>query len=102
VYFHTARSLVRLGGLFRANCLRTHIQIPPYVLKLGYLGLGSDRMVEFFLHYVQGHKTDTRLLEQETSNVLAAVETMLERGMYPAGASAFAYFIRLLRKSRAI
>jgi hypothetical protein len=61
-----------------------------------------NRMVEYFLHYVEVHKTDTRLLEQETSNVLAAVETMLERGMNPAGASAFAYFIRLLRKSRTI
>ncbi len=63
-----------------------------------------ERMVEFFIDYVEVHKSDNRLLERETSNILAAVEIMFEQEMQPAfgrGASAFAHFIRILRKTRA-
>ncbi len=61
-----------------------------------------ERMVAFFIEYVQAHKADRDLLERETNNILAAVEIMLERGMHPAGASAFAHFIRIVRRTRAI
>ncbi len=61
-----------------------------------------ERMVAFFLTYVQAHKADRDLLERETNNILAAVEIMLERGMNPPGASAFAYFIRIVRRTRTI
>ena len=61
-----------------------------------------ERMVAFFIEYVQAHKADRDLLERETNNILAAVEIMLERGMNPPGASAFAYFIRIVRRTRAI
>lgn len=61
-----------------------------------------ERMVAFFIEYVQAHKANRNLLERETNNILAAVEVMLERGMNPPGASAFAHFIRIVRRTRAI
>jgi serine/threonine protein kinase len=61
-----------------------------------------EQMVKFFIDYVQAHKTDRNLLERETSNILAAVEIMLEKGMNPSGASVFAYFIRIVRRTRVI
>jgi len=42
-------------------------------------------MLEFFIHYVESHKTESKFLEQEMNNILAAVEIMLEREMHPAG-----------------
>ncbi len=61
-----------------------------------------ERIIEFFVQFIEMHKkTDKNLLEQETGNILAAVEIMLERGMHPEGASAFAHFIRVLRRSSA-
>jgi hypothetical protein len=59
-----------------------------------------ERMMAYFIKYVESHKADNRLLEQETGNILAALEVMLERGMNPEGASAFAHFIRILRRRR--
>src|SRR6266487_3246952 len=61
-----------------------------------------ERMVEFFIHFVENRKTDNNLLEREMSNTLAAVEIMLEREMHPAGASVFAHLIKVLRRTRAI
>jgi len=64
-----------------------------------------ERLVEFFIEYVEANKTDRRLIERETSNILAAVQIMFAKEMQSAfgrGARAFAYFLDILRRTRAI
>lgn len=61
-----------------------------------------ERMVAFFNEYVATHKTNRLLLERETSNILAAVEIMLEKGLTPPDAKVFAHFIRIVFRTRAM
>ena len=64
-----------------------------------------ERMVEYFIEYVEANKTDRRLIERETSNILAAVQIMFSQEMQSAfgrGARAFGYFLDILRRTRAI
>jgi molecular chaperone DnaK len=61
-----------------------------------------ERMVEYFIEYIENHKTDYRLLEQETSNILVAVELLFEREMFSLvkGVKAFSSFIHMLRRTK--
>lgn len=55
------------------------------------------RMVEYFISYVETHQADYEALEQETSNVLAALQVAFEQEMHVAlvrGAIAFSPFLR--------
>ncbi len=55
------------------------------------------RMVEYFISYVETHQADYEALEQETSNVLAALQVAFEQEMHAAqvrGAIAFSPFLR--------
>jgi hypothetical protein len=61
-----------------------------------------ERVIEFFIKYVEDHKTESSLLEREASNILAAMEVMFERDMHPTGVSAFAHFIPIMRRTRTI
>jgi hypothetical protein len=61
-----------------------------------------ERIVAYFIKYVETHKIDNGLLERETSNILAAVQIVFEKEMRPAGVSAFAHFIQIMRRTRAI
>jgi hypothetical protein len=61
-----------------------------------------DRMVEFFIKFVEAHQANGDVLERETSNILAAVQIVFEREMHPAGLSVFGHFIKTLRRTRAI
>ncbi len=57
----------------------------------------DERMVEYFISYVETHQADYEALEQETGNVLAALQVAYEQGMYAAlirGAIAFSPFLR--------
>lgn len=57
----------------------------------------DERMVEYFIRYVEMHETDYEALEQETGNVLAALQVAFERGMHTAlirGAIACSPFLR--------
>src|SRR5205085_7965227 len=57
----------------------------------------DERMVEYFISYVEMHQTDYDALEQETGNVLAALEIAFGRGMHTAlarGVIAFSPFLR--------
>jgi hypothetical protein len=40
-----------------------------------------ERMVEYFINFVEVHETDYETLDRETSNVLAALQVAFERGM---------------------
>jgi len=57
----------------------------------------DERMVEYFISYVETHQADYEALEQETGNVLAALQVAYEQGMHAAlirGAIAFSPFLR--------
>jgi len=57
----------------------------------------AERMVEYLISYVERHQTDYDALEQETQNVLAALQLAFERGMHTAlirGARAFSPFLQ--------
>jgi transcriptional regulator with XRE-family HTH domain len=57
----------------------------------------DERMVEYFTSYVEMHRDDYDALEQETGNVLAALQLAFERGMNAAlrrGIAAFSPFLR--------
>jgi DNA-binding XRE family transcriptional regulator len=57
----------------------------------------DERMVEYFINYVESHQVDYEALEQETGNVLAALQVAYEQGMHAAlvrGAVAFSPFLR--------
>jgi hypothetical protein len=61
-----------------------------------------ERMVEYYINYVEHHKNDRGMLEQESSNILASVQIVFERELHPKGLSTFAHFIQILRRSRAL
>ena len=57
----------------------------------------DERIVEYFISYVETHQADYEALEQETSNMLAALQVAHEQGMHAAlirGAIAFSPFLR--------
>jgi transcriptional regulator with XRE-family HTH domain len=57
----------------------------------------DERMTEYFTRYVEMHQTDYDALEQETGNVLAALQKAFEQGMRTAlvrGVAAFSPFLR--------
>jgi len=57
----------------------------------------NARMVEYFVSYVETHQADYDALEQETGNVLAALQVAYEQDMHTAlirGAIAFSPFLR--------
>ena len=59
------------------------------------------RMVEYFIRFVEDHKTDYGLLERETGNILAAMEIFFEKGLFSLEkAFAFSYFVHMLRRTR--
>lgn len=56
----------------------------------------AERLVSYFVAFVEAHATDYTVLERESGNILAALEAALERGMLPAfvrGVHAFACFL---------
>lgn len=58
----------------------------------------DERMVEYFTSYVERYQDDYNALEQETGNVLAALQAAFERGMNAAltrGIVAFSPFLRV-------
>jgi len=57
----------------------------------------DERMVEYFINYVGTHQTDYEALEQETGNVLAALQVAYEQSIHIAliqGAITFSPFLR--------
>lgn len=46
-----------------------------------YNSAAYERMVEYFIRYVETHETDFDALERETSTILAALQVAFERGM---------------------
>ena len=46
-----------------------------------YNSAAYERMVEYFIRYVEMHETDFDALERETSTILAALQVAFERGM---------------------
>lgn len=55
-----------------------------------------ERLVAYFVAYIEAHIEDYPALDQESNNILAALETAFERGLYPAlvrGAHAFVPFL---------
>ena len=47
-----------------------------------YNAAAYERLVEYFIRYVEAHETDFDALERETSTVLAALQVAFERGMF--------------------
>ena len=59
--------------------------------------LADERLVDYFTRYVAVHSTDYDVLEQETGNVLTALELAFERGIHTSlvrGIAAFSSFLR--------
>ncbi len=57
-----------------------------------------ERMVTYTIHYIELHKNDYKELEQEHTNILAALEEAAHRGMdseFVRGIDAFALFLRI-------
>src|SRR5437764_8442539 len=55
-------------------------------------------MITFFVSYIETHEMDYDTLEQETSNVLAALQVAFERGMQALlvrGVNAFFHFLEI-------
>ena len=56
----------------------------------------EQRMAEYYVSLVEAHELDYSLLEQETNNVLAALDAAFEQGMQTVllrGANAFSHFL---------
>ena len=74
-----------------------HQAIADYTSTRGCDTAAAERMVEYLICYVARHETDYDALEQEASNVLAALQLAFERGMHAAlirGARAFSPFLQ--------
>jgi tetratricopeptide (TPR) repeat protein len=55
-----------------------------------------ERMVAFFVNYVEAHETDYDALEQEVNNILASLQSAFDHGMQTAlvqGANGFYHFL---------
>ena len=64
-----------------------------------------ERMIEFFVHYIEMHKTDSNSLRWETNNVLTAMQIAFDQKMQRAlinGADAFSYILQSLRRQTSI
>lgn len=55
--------------------------IVDYASTRGDNSAACERMVEYFIKFVEAHETDYEILNREASNVLAAFHVALERGM---------------------
>src|SRR6266849_2935558 len=65
-----------------------------------YNSAAYERMVEYFIRYVETHETDFDALERETSTILAALQVAFERGMSTLlirGAIPFSLFLESRR-----
>jgi hypothetical protein len=58
-----------------------HQTIVDYASIREYNSAAYERMVEYFINFVEVHETDYETLDREASNVLAALQVAFERGM---------------------
>jgi tetratricopeptide (TPR) repeat protein len=58
-----------------------HQTIADYAGTRQYNSAACERMVEYFIRFVETHETDFDALERETSTILAALQVAFERGM---------------------
>jgi hypothetical protein len=59
--------------------------------------MAYERMVEYFINFVEMHEMDYEALEREANNVLAALQAAFERGMSSLliqGAIHFSFFLK--------
>lgn len=76
------------------ECYTLHQAITDYTGQ--YNSAAYERMVEYFIRYVETHETDFDALERETSTILAALQVAFERGMFTLlirGAIPFSLFL---------
>ncbi len=90
--------LVDAGFLESIGCGRytLHCTIADFARARMRDSTGDERMVEYFINYVEMHETDFDALEQESGNVLAALEIAFRRGMQSnliRGVTAFSPFM---------
>lgn len=91
--------LVDAGFLESIGCGRStlHPTITDFARARLHDTTADERMVEYFTSYVEMHQDDYDALEQETGNILAALQLAFERGMNAAltrGIVAFSPFLR--------
>ncbi len=75
--------LIDAGLLESAGPGRYTLQqtIVDYASTREYNSAAYERMVEYFINFVEVHETDYETLDREASNVLAALQVAFERGM---------------------
>ncbi len=91
--------LVDAGFLESIGCGRytLHPTITDFARSRLHTTTADERMVEYFTSYVEMYQDDYDVLEQETGNVLTALQLAFERGMQAAlsrGIGAFSPFLR--------
>ena len=72
------------AGLLESNSsgrYTLHQTIADYAGTRQYNSAAYERMVEYFIRYVETHETDFDALERETSTILAALQVAFEREM---------------------
>jgi transcriptional regulator with XRE-family HTH domain/DNA polymerase III delta prime subunit len=77
-----------------------HQTIVDYASIREYNSAAYERMVEYFINFVEVHETDYETLDREASNVLAALQVAFERGMSTfliRGAIHFTVFLKAQR-----
>jgi len=90
--------LVDAGFLESIGCGRytLHRTITDFARARLHDTTADERMVEYFTSYVELHQTDFAALEQESGNMLAALEIAFRRGMHGdliRGVTAFSPFL---------
>ncbi len=91
--------LIDAGLLESAGPGRYTLQqtIVDYASTREYNSAAYERMVEYFINFVEVHETDYETLDRESSNVLAALQVAFERGMSMfliRGAMHFSVFLK--------
>jgi DNA-binding XRE family transcriptional regulator len=70
--------LLESAGPGRYTLQRTVVD---YASTMGNNTAACERMVEYFVNFVQVHETDNEILDREANNILAALHLAFKRGM---------------------